>query len=49
MKADETRVVETASVPLLERRKKLEELMGICVEDRRVGFVSRVQASGRFF
>lgn len=23
-----------ASVPLLERRKKLEELMGICVEDR---------------
>lgn len=42
-------MVETASVPLLERRKKLEELMGTCVEDRRVGFVSRVRASGRLF
>lgn len=49
MKAGENQVVETASAPLLERRKKLEELMGSCVEHRTVGFVSRVQVSGRFF
>lgn len=30
-------MVETASVPLLEKRKKLEELMGNCVEDRMWG------------